>query len=412
MSLTARERGNPPPRRKSCAACIKAKRRCDMALPACLRCSQRRVTCQYPNRRACDQNLVRPQLDSMPGLLIEDAPCLSPGTMRQLEGGGDNFNSVPATIDATALGSTFGNLEAFELPIDEDTLDLFQPSSTLAPPTVHVFDAIPEVIANRLQWSIDAICTAPSTMVLENQTPWCHPLLYKDTMPHAHACCALYLAKNRVNSPIIFRSIESHVSDLLCSPAPNTPIDCLAHTQALLLYQIIRLFDGDISARVSAERDLPAVESSGIALFAHTKFDHYPPSTELPLFPIAPTKTFWQDWILNESIRRTLLFTFYFLQAYRIISLQKGLKCDGKLGLCHSWTVSAHLWAARTPLEFADVWKNKKHFVVTNACFNDLGGPLQDAMADDIDTYGKIFITSLVGIDEAKGWFASRGGSL
>lgn len=52
---------------------------------------------------------------------------------------------------------------------------------------------------------------------------------------------------------------------------------------------------------------------------------------------------------------------------------------------------------------------NKKHLVVTDALF---GKVLQEAMAHDIDVLGRIFISSLLGVDEAEGWFASRGGKL
>lgn len=217
------------------------------------------------------------------------------------------------------------------------------------------------------------------------------------------------MAKNRVNAPVVFRSIEARVHDLLASPAPVTARDCLAHTHALLLYQIIRLFDGDIAARASAERILPALENSALALLNHVNFDIDTPGRELPLFPLAPTKTFWVEWIYQESARRTLLFTFFFMQAYRILSRTKGLTCDGQLGLCHSWTLSSYLWQAKTPMAFAEAWKNKKHFVITNARFGEV---LEEAMADDVDTYGKIFITSLLGIEEAEGWFGSRGGKL
>lgn len=226
----------------------------------------------------------------------------------------------------------------------------------------------------------------------------------------AHAACALYLAKNRVNSPFIFRSIETRVNDLLSSPPPITPLDCLAHTQALILYQIIRLFDGDIGARASAERMIPAIESSAMSLFSHVQYDiDRTPTCSLPLFPIASTKTFWMDWILQESLRRTLLFTFYFMQIYRIMAGYRGLQCDGRMGLCHSWTLSAHLWNARSPLAFAEAWTNKNHLIVTDALF---GKVLQEAMAHDVDVLGRIFISSLLGVDEAEGWFASRGGKL
>ena len=225
----------------------------------------------------------------------------------------------------------------------------------------------------------------------------------------AHASCALYLAKNRVNAPVIMRSIEARAYDLLNSPAPTTARDCLAHTQALLLYQIIRLFDGDIAARASAERAIPAVENSALILLNHVQWDVEGNPPDLPFHPIAPTKAFWTDWILQESIRRTLLLTFYLTQAYRVLSGQKGLACDGRLGLCHSWTLSAHLWHARSPLAFADAWKNKKHFVLRDSNFAEIW---DGALAEDIEAFGRIFITSYLGIEEAEGWFMSRGGRL
>lgn len=51
------ERDNPPPRRKSCQACVRAKRRCDQRSPACLRCAQRKIQCQYLARPGLSQNI-------------------------------------------------------------------------------------------------------------------------------------------------------------------------------------------------------------------------------------------------------------------------------------------------------------------------------------------------------------------
>lgn len=185
-------------------------------------------------------------------------------------------------------------------------------------------------------------------------------------------------------------------------------MESLAHTQALILYQIIRLFDGDIGARASAERTIPSLETSALCLLTHIQF-HTDAAAELPLYPLATTKSFWKDWIFQETARRTILLTFYFLQAYRLLRGDVGLACDGKLGLVHSWTVSGHLWHAGTPVEFAEVWRKRKHYVVTNSMFMQV---LDEAQADDIDWFGKMMISSLLGIDEAEGWFCSRGGSL
>jgi hypothetical protein len=88
---------------------------------------------------------------------------------------------------------------------------------------------------------------------------------------------------------------------------------------------------------------------------------------------------------------------------------QLPIQCDGKLYLCQSWTLSSYLWNARDPLEFALAWNDKKHYVVANA---DLSEVLDGAGGDDLETFGKIFLTALIGIDEAKGWLLMRGGSL
>ncbi|PTD03687.1 hypothetical protein HYE67_000623 [Fusarium culmorum] len=429
MSLTARERRNPPTRRKSCAACTKAKRRCDFAIPACLRCSQRRIHCQYPSRVMREQFsssseasvAVSPDYlttdDSSPQLaesLPSDTPII------------EDFNAVISGLDACSE-----DLGVLEFPLEDNTLKFVEQPWTLTVPSTQDFSHVPQRILNRLQWATDEIKRAPEKMILENQTPWSHPLLYKDGMPRslqgnkpkhlytlsaptdsstdAHSSCALYIAKNRVNSPIIFRSIESRVNDLLAAPAPITPLECLAHTHALILYQIIRLYDGDIGARASAERIIPAIEASAVSLFSYAQFDIDATAIALPTYPIAPTKSFWQDWILQESLRRTLLFSFFFVQAYRIMSGCKIMQCDGRLGLCHAWTLSAHLWNATTPLSFAEAWRDKNHYVVTNAIFSEV---LAEAQADDIDVFGKIMISSLMGRDEAEGWFASRGGKL
>lgn len=39
------------------------------------------------------------------------------------------------------------------------------------------------VLETNFSYAVDRIKTAPSTMLLENQAPWCHPLLYTDRMP-------------------------------------------------------------------------------------------------------------------------------------------------------------------------------------------------------------------------------------
>ncbi|KAI1303820.1 hypothetical protein F5Y03DRAFT_359184 [Xylaria venustula] len=82
---------------------------------------------------------------------------------------------------------------------------------------------------------------------------------------------------------------------------------------------------------------------------------------------------------------------------------------DAQMLLCQSFTLSAHLWNARDPVDFAVAWRDKRHFVVQPW---NVWKRIDSAQADDIDQLGRIIMTSAMGIEEAKGWFASRGGKL
>ncbi|KAH8161065.1 hypothetical protein CIB48_g7185 [Xylaria polymorpha] len=84
-------------------------------------------------------------------------------------------------------------------------------------------------------------------------------------------------------------------------------------------------------------------------------------------------------------------------------------KCDPRFLLCRSLTLSAHLWHARDPVEFAVAWRDKKHLVAQPW---NIWKRIDSAQPDDIDQFGRILMTSGMGIDEAKGWFASKGGRL
>ena len=215
------------------------------------------------------------------------------------------------------------------------------------------------------------------------------------------------MAKNRANAPIIMQGIEARVAELLSLPIKSTSfLDTLAHTQSLVLYQIIRLFDGDIAVRAAAERTIPDLEESVMYLLARVRFDV---ALESDFVTVVPTRAAWRDWIMHESGRRTALFCFFFLQVYRLLAGSTDLTCDARLGLCHSWTVSRHLWTAGTLADFARAWRGRKHFVVRDARFDPV---LLEATADDVDRFGKMFISTLIGVDEAEVWFESRGGRL
>lgn len=100
--------------------------------------------------------------------------------------------------------------------------------------------------------------------------------MYEDNMPKAildaFTASALYATKNSANEAAVFKVLDANASNLLqqYNPAESRPTrDLLIMIQALLLYQIIRVFDGDIRQRGHAETAMPALKEMTIQLEQH-----------------------------------------------------------------------------------------------------------------------------------------------
>ncbi|KAK1981390.1 hypothetical protein LZ30DRAFT_782083 [Colletotrichum cereale] len=427
MSNSFLERANPPPRRKTCLACIKAKRRCEHGQAVCLRCSRRKIDCVYPTPPTS-----RPRKQTAARLVETPAPQEDPEGSTETPSSCPDDSLVPWAQDVDLLHLEMDDFAGIDLYTDlhdflapDALLDgpssltslTPNPEQMLVPSQEFASDSsLEEMIASRLQYALDEIKKVPASTVLENQTPWSHPYLYRAHMPRemqdAQACCALYIAKNSTNSRFVLRTIQARAHELLSSPAPRDDrLSILARLQAILLYQIIRLFDGDITLRASAQQTLPALDSAILALMPFVKWERGRPETG-PVEdhrPACPTKETWQEWIFQESARRTMFFTSFLLATHNVLLGKVSGDCQENHFACLSWTLSAHLWRAPDVVAFAVAWREKRHLVVTRECF---GSVLKDAGADDVDAYGRILIVGAMGIDEARLWFHSRGGSL
>ncbi|KAK0711832.1 hypothetical protein B0H67DRAFT_493495 [Lasiosphaeris hirsuta] len=412
-SFTSIERDNPPSRRKSCLACTKARRRCDQAIPACQRCAQRSTDCQYPQGTRSKRSLVS---------VSSTAHASQSGTEQQIESLFDLAATPQASLDIPNSvleppGYFLGDLFSTQEYDADTTVFLDTTSQALISPalprTVLTTSQINKAISSRLQYALDRISASTRQMFLENQTPWCHAHLYDDGMPpsmqftDALSTAALHAARNDANNRVIRDCIESRVQDLLSSPAPTAPLDLIAHAHALFIYQILRLFDTDSRVRLSCDATMSQLEEAAYALIPHVKFHELTASGQtgqaldiLPLYPISATRDFWNSWVFQESARRTLSVILFFVLAYRYVKGELRTKCNQNTCISRSVTLSAHLWQADDPVDFAIAWRNKKHFL------------MEDARSDDIDEFGKIMLTGLMGKDEAKGWLALRGVAL
>ena len=77
------------------------------------------------------------------------------------------------------------------------------------------------------------------------------------------ATAVLYANRTPATMPLVLRSLHASAGELRAEGSaapPATPLERLARTQALFLYAVVCLFDGDVGLRARAERDLPVLE--------------------------------------------------------------------------------------------------------------------------------------------------------
>lgn len=162
--MSSLERDNPPPRRKSCEACRAAKRRCDLALPTCFRCSQRGLACAYPG-------LPPDQIPELLGLLNEperpkqfifDAPVFDLPAVEVVQ---------PSPLQYQPPGTGTAAVVYFN---DQQGMTHVRTSNPVL---------LSALMSSRFEYPVDTLKDVPRMMVMENQTPWSHPELYNDGMP-------------------------------------------------------------------------------------------------------------------------------------------------------------------------------------------------------------------------------------
>lgn len=206
---------------------------------------------------------------------------------------------------------------------------------------------------------------------------------------------------------VVTRFIQNYAESLANKPLPPQSTEILARAHALMLYQNMLVFGGDVSLYSQAERLLPCLEEVGHALHNLTlqQVDSLGP---VPLYPSAASRTAWTAYIFRESLRRTVLSVFHLITMCNLLRGQL-TSCDDHLAIGTRLTISAHLWTAKTPLDFALAWNNQKHFVVKELDFTEV---LRDAMPEDLCALGKMLMIGLQGEDDIRGWFYTRGGAL
>lgn len=211
------------------------------------------------------------------------------------------------------------------------------------------------------RWLLEWIETGSNSFI--------HARLYQSRFPRciqdAYAALSCYFHRNSANKQIALRIIEDRAKSLVAengnpSADPSTnitttstldPLEQVSRVHALLIYQIIGLYDGDIRLRHLSEIHMPTLNTWIQEMALHSSqipsLGRYLISSDKEqatdgwdsCISAQRENLLWYSWILTESIRRAwvvgsgIQVVFTALQQKKIDSCQGGMMITTRQGV-------------------------------------------------------------------------------
>ena len=339
-----------------------------MQLPKCGRCSKKNIACCYPNGATSVSEMSLPELDFS---WLDD--MMQDSTMVPWSGGLSSLNR-----HGLPLNSELAFIEDSSVPIEGSV------TTTLA----------------RLETdnAVHQFKTYPDKWLKEGKAPFIHAALYASNMPKAlqdaYCACAIYATKTENNEHIVFSIIEAKATELLRSYNPSwTSLDLLAAIQSLLIFQIIRLFDGDIRQRALAEQAEATLGTWTEALCDMTVAERNITAITAPS---------WISWTFAESVRRTVIMSFFLRGIYSLIK-QSFCTVAARV-TSYSFTGQQGLWSAQSAFQWEKARQSLPQHWISKMDFEDV---LQNAKGHELDDFGIMMMTTYRGQDLVDDWLVS-----
>ncbi|EXK24150.1 hypothetical protein FOMG_19111 [Fusarium oxysporum f. sp. melonis 26406] len=351
------------PQAAACVACSKAKRRCGRELPSCRRCRIRKAPCSYPTRvvlsRASLTETLTPPVD-------QSSSDLSPA-----------FDDQTLLLGVTTLPALPSNDDP-NWHYSQTALPWFlEPQSWDPMLSVMTEDGRLTYPVSGIEFFLDKLREWINKWALENHCPFIHHRLYGAELPNPLEFAlgtwnTYHSSANSTGTKIALKMARDWSQNLVEGQSLSESFDNgstdltshLARTQALLIFQIICLFDGDIQSRVHGEAFLTTLISWAALLIQKAKEDA---ATDQPIDPgellnesqitrlhsNGTTTSSWKAYILSESIRRTWVITVLTDAAYWILKNGSSV-CRGSLTI----TARRGVWDALSPREWVAAFES------------------------------------------------------
>lgn len=410
-------------RQKSCTPCVRSKRKCGQEIPRCRRCVAKQIDCEYVGRRLnrIHRSGRSSELEelSVAGPSAELLAEETPGIWQQQQ----TCSPLPIIFHSPTADDAFFNfpnhpfnLNLPHIPDEEllrtgaiDGIVAQQNSCGIVPLTP---DA---VLRPRVEFAARRLSALPKAFAEQGHTIFIHRALFQDkgslALQDALSACALYCMKTRNNQTLVFSNLEHKTRHLIncTSPLTLSTVDLLAATQALLLYQIIRFFDGDIRLRAQAEAD----QSVLLEWVGHIRERKYPAMLSVtasaagsPLVPHV-SRPNWQHWLIGESIRRTVITAFMLNGAYSFLRLG----FDTAQDLRFSFTAQTALWNTHSEVGWRRAYGEKEHLETRVTHWDEV---MAKGNPEDLEELGVLIMVMLWGIEVTEAWlgqsYANRYG--
>lgn len=403
----------PSPYRRSCRDCAKAKRRCDLNSP-CYRCRVRSLQCTYENPRSTRPVAVAEVADGE-----DPTSTVSPRSVTRVNAAempGVNMAFGPleynnATAGLTLTGSALPFFPDYDLdwPDIMENIDHFavpdQVGADNTAPTRSVLAG--EIYQERIILAVKQFKSWPGMYANRGHIPFIHARLYTHHLPsvvqEALGMCSLYTLRNSHNEHLVNRCISQAARRLIkehCESDNMSVTEQLASVQALCLYQIVQLFDGDIALRSQAEAAGPVLDRWLRRLKCHAKpvNDALRNATHLESAHEA-----WWAWVFDECVRRTLIVGFSIEGLYSFLK--------------NGWDASHHdfaelgfyaqraLWTA--PSEYFWLAALQDHLLLP-VWFRTWESDTAQAQPSDMEELGMIMMGFIKGADYCRHWLGKE----
>ncbi|GAW14269.1 hypothetical protein ANO14919_036690 [Xylariales sp. No.14919] len=435
-------------RQKNCNGCVQAKRRCDRRTPICSRCAEKSMACVYKksktaNRRGKNTRELTPCTEALafesPGCSLPIVPGLSfdlnypeniptgfqpavaaehvPQSNHNATPSSDIFmenllrciadENFPSSDQWLVTAEEDHSSERPATPADEEVVMAYQKMDACAKlDTWHAYDP-----KTPLYYILNRVKEFTGELAAKNTTPFIHGYLYHNHKPQCmiscFTTCVLYASRTPTNMHMVMRAMSDSVREFVDTESSRvllTPIEKLARSQTLFLYQIIRLFDGDVTLRAQGEKDIELLKTwlGELCRIRDNLGDlvrlEYASARRQP--PVQ-----WEKWVFAECVRRTILISYAVLNLYELLKDLGYMDPSRPWDIVHRWTIGRALWEASNPTEFQRAWYESSHFIIANFTLENF---IENGKADDVDEFAEIFLNVYMGVDGTKEFMASQ----